>query len=160
MSVPRFRAFPGDRRRREFAGILIVVAVTCGVLAGCAARGDSIPLTTPGQRDLAMVMTDDQQFCATVTRQMSALPAQPTGDVAGSAATLGANFAELAAIAPPEIRSDLQLLAHAFQGAGSGGADGETGSSAMSALTHYVDYLGKHCGIVVPLDTGAATTTS
>ena len=121
-----------------------MAAALCGGLAGCGSSADALSLTAPAQRALAAVPADDQQFCATVTRQMSALPSKPTGDPS-DAATLGANFAELAAIAPPELRPDLQTLAQTFQGSGDP-------SSAMSALHNYVDYLGKHCGITVPLD--------
>jgi hypothetical protein len=122
------------------------VAVVGGGLAGCGSVHGSLALTAAAPRNVASASPGDQQFCATVTRQMGALPSQPTGDSAGDASALGANFAELVTIAPPEIRPDLQVLADAFQGNGS-----EGGTPPMTALQHYADYLGKHCGITVPL---------
>ena len=152
-----------DSARLPHRAWLIIGAIVagCAMLAPFASTTGSVSLAGDGARSLALSLspTDDTQFCATAAQQISAAPAQAGSDPAALAPDLGANFAQLATIAPAEIRPDLQLLAATFQSAGDGTADP---SAAMTALNHYTDYLSKHCGITVPLSnaTGTAPGTS
>jgi hypothetical protein len=150
-----------DSARLPHRAWLIIGAIVagCAMLAPFASTTGSISLAGDSARSLALSLspTDDTQFCATAAQQISAAPSQAGSDPMTLAPTMGANFAQLATVAPPEIRPDVQLLATTFQSAGDGSVDP---SAAMTALNHYTDYLSKHCGITVPTGNAAGATPS
>jgi len=92
-----------------------------------------------------------EQFCVAAVDLAKAITMQPNGqDTAASGAAMFAKAAEawakVAAIAPADIKPDVQRIAEAMGRAASGGGDPETVLSRIrEPFAHYQQYGAQHC---------------
>jgi len=133
---------------------LSIAVAGCGGAAAPSAPGTAPTLgTAPASGGVAPGAAEmsPEQFCVAAVDLAKAITMQPNGqDTAASGAAMFAKAAEawakVAAIAPADIKPDVQRIAEAMGRAASGGGDPETVLSGIrEPFAHYQQYGAQHC---------------